>query len=237
MQTQTEITLRPSRLPDWVRAFFSSADWADHDGVCLRPALATSHGIAPAALTLCQQTHGAGVALVAPQQVGRGAQSNATRLPNADALITAEPHAALCILTADCVPILLCDKVQRVVAAIHSGWRGTVTNIVQATVDQMVSQFGTDPINVVAAVGPHIHVGSYTVGPEVAEALGAEHTEIDALGRLHANLTSAVVCQLKSCGIPDIEVVGPDTGAIGSLWPSYRRERTVRRLASVIMLQ
>lgn len=94
--------------------------------------------------------------------------------PKADALITATPGLLLGVQTADCVPILLADTRRRVVAAIHAGWRGTLARIAVKTLGRMKMEFGTQPRDVVAALGPAIGRCCYEVGPEVAQAFAAQ---------------------------------------------------------------
>lgn len=89
--------------------------------------------------------------------------------PQGDALITNEPGILLTIQTADCVPILLADAKNRVVAAIHAGWRGTVRRIAEKALGRMQMEFGTKPAEVVAALGPAIGPCCYEVGAEVAK--------------------------------------------------------------------
>ena len=66
------------------------------------------------------------------------------------------PGVAVSVRTADCFPILLADPETRAVAAIHAGWRGTAAGVVRSSLDRMRSEFGTDPENVFAAIGPGI---------------------------------------------------------------------------------
>ena len=94
-----------------------------------------------------------------------------------DALITREPGVLLTIQTADCVPILLADTRQRAVAAIHSGWRGTVQRIAEKTLGRMQMEFGTRPRDVVAALGPGIGGCCYEVGHEVVKEFAAKFSD------------------------------------------------------------
>jgi hypothetical protein len=88
-----------------------------------------------------------------------------------DALITNLPNVFVCVKTADCVPILLFDPVLRVVAAVHSGWRGTAQNIVGKSIVLMGKTFGCSPSDIIAAIGPCIGKMNYEVGREVVEAM------------------------------------------------------------------
>ena len=84
-----------------------------------------------------------------------------------DALVTALPGVAVGVHTADCVPILLYNPQRRVVAAIHSGWKGTVQRISQKVLFVLKSEFGGRPEEVRAVIGPAIGPDSFQVGEEV----------------------------------------------------------------------
>ncbi len=94
--------------------------------------------------------------------------------PRGDALVTHTPGLLLAVQTADCVPILLADRRQRAVAAIHAGWRGTLARIAEKTLGRMRMEFDTRAEDVVAALGPAIGRCCYEVGPEVAQAYAAQ---------------------------------------------------------------
>jgi YfiH family protein len=85
-----------------------------------------------------------------------------------DASITNRPGLLLAIQTADCVPILLVDPKKRAIAAIHAGWRGTLARIAAKTIGALQMQFGTNPRDLLAAIGPSIGPCCYEVGTEVA---------------------------------------------------------------------
>jgi len=91
-----------------------------------------------------------------------------------DALITQKRGVLLTVQTADCVPILLADTKKRVVAAIHSGWRGTARRIAEKTLGRMQMEFGTRPEDVIAAIGPGIGQCCYEVGEDVAKEFHAQ---------------------------------------------------------------
>ncbi|HEY6467861.1 MAG TPA: peptidoglycan editing factor PgeF [Candidatus Acidoferrales bacterium] len=108
-----------------------------------------------------------GVTAANPQTVGNAP-------PKADALFTREPGVLLVVQTADCVPVLLADTKQHAIAAIHSGWRGTVQRIAQKTLGRMQMEFGTRPADVIAAIGPCIGQSCYEVGSDVAKEFHAQ---------------------------------------------------------------
>lgn len=94
-----------------------------------------------------------------------------SRSESCDALVTCVPGVALCVTTADCVPILLSDSTGSVVAAVHAGWRGSVANVVGRVVERMAEEFSLLPAEVYAVLGPAIRPCCYVVGPEVAAAV------------------------------------------------------------------
>jgi polyphenol oxidase len=85
-----------------------------------------------------------------------------------DASATNRPGLLLAVQTADCVPILLADLKKRAAAAVHAGWRGTLQRIVAKTIGKMRMQFGSNPADLLAAIGPSIGGCCYEVGTEVA---------------------------------------------------------------------
>jgi polyphenol oxidase len=99
---------------------------------------------------------------------------NAENPPGGDALITQDPGSLLIVQTADCIPILLADTRHRVVAAIHSGWRGTAARVAEKTLGRMRMEFGTRPEDVIAALGPGIGRCCYEVGHEVVAEFAAK---------------------------------------------------------------
>jgi YfiH family protein len=154
-------------------------------------------------------------------------------LGEGDALITNRPGLAISIRTADCYPILLADPQRRAVAAIHAGWRGTAAQIVRKTLEEMATEFGTDPRAVSAAIGPGIGACCYEVGEEVARQFGVE-------GRTHLDLASENRKQLEAAGVPpqNIEVLGVCTFCDAEHFFSYRREKEkAGRMTSFIMLR
>ena len=141
----------------------------------LRHAFGTRQGEPPFPYVLGKQLHSDIVnVIVDPGAKVRG-----------DALITATPGVAVAVATADCLPVLLADPENRVVAAIHAGWRGTLKRIVEKTVGLMRARFGTQPRKLWAALGPSIHVCCYQVGPEVIHEF---HSQFSYAPELFAGL-------------------------------------------------
>ncbi len=93
-----------------------------------------------------------------------------------DAMITDRKNLGLAISTADCTPIFIYDRKQRVIAGIHSGWRGTQKLILEKTLEKLESNFGSEPENLFAYIGPSISQSNYEVGSEVAEYFDEKYT-------------------------------------------------------------
>ena len=84
-----------------------------------------------------------------------------------DGLITDVPGLLIAVLAADCLPVIVADRRRRAVGVFHAGWRGTVKRIVEKGVGEMRKHFGSDPRNLVAAIGPGVQACCYEVGEEV----------------------------------------------------------------------
>lgn len=125
-------------------------------------------------------------------------------LEGVDALVTSLPGIALCIHTADCVPILLADPVAGVIAAVHSGWRGTVGRIVGKTVKCM-TRLGADTRRIIAAMGPCICSECFEVGPEVVEqfvtAGFSKRVVMASSARSRIDLPEAIAATLEDFGV------------------------------------
>ena len=91
-----------------------------------------------------------------------------------DALMTNVEEVCIGVSTADCIPVLLYDPRQRAVCAVHAGWRGTVMRIVEQSIARMTEVYGTNPADLIAQIGPGIHLESFEVGDEVYQAFEKE---------------------------------------------------------------
>lgn len=116
----------------------------------------------PCEVIVAHQVHGNAVAVVDRPGISRG------ELEGYDALVTNLRNVSIGVRTADCIPIFLYDRKRKAVAAIHSGWKGTLQRISHSTLLMMRSSFGTIPEDVDAVIGPGICVGCYQIGEEIA---------------------------------------------------------------------
>jgi hypothetical protein len=144
-----------------------------------------------------------------------------------DALITNQPHRTIGIRTADCVPILLLDSSLRAVAAIHAGWRGSASEIVTKAVQQLTTDFGSQPDNIHAAIGPCIRECCYEVSSDVADQFTRWTTPlVKANGKPNLNLAEVNARQLESAGVPSTQMFdsGLCTFCNAETFYSFRRD-------------
>ncbi len=120
--------------------------------------LANTFGFEKTQMVSPKQTHSRNIGIV---------KSTNDIFNDTDALITNIPNICIFIRTADCVPILLFDPIQKAAAAIHSGWKSTIQEISKHTIEIMQKEFGTKPSDLIAGIGPSIGPKVYEVGPEV----------------------------------------------------------------------
>lgn len=210
-----------------------------HKPIENRRRLAAALGISYENLIFPAQTHSNTVQVV-------HADTKPEALADTDALITHVPDRCICVMSADCVPILLYDPVRQVVGAVHAGWRGTVGKILTTTVQAMQEHFGTQPKDLLAGIGPSICPEVYEVGEEVVmavqEAFGSTAGLINNLngqGKGFLNLWEANRLQLLHLGVSagSIEVAGLCTYQNSERFFSARKSgNRAGRFAAGIML-
>ncbi len=166
----------------------------------------------------CRQVHGSTVHRI-------GGESGAIEMVGVgDGLVTDQPGRGLLIWTADCVPVLLATH--GVVAAVHSGWRGSAADVIEVAVSVLVKDYGATPRDLHVALGPSVCGSCYEVGGEVPDALrrfGLD--EARWLNGEHVDLRGFLAARLEALGVPPerIEAVGGCTVESPDL-ASYRRD-------------
>lgn len=152
-------------------------------------------------LVTLDQIHSA-IVRVVDARLSPGREPDGAVQLTGDAVITNRPGLLLAVQTADCLPILLVDPVRRVVANVHAGWRGTLARIAEKTVGQMRMRCGTEPSQVLAALGPSIHGCCYEVGREIYEHYVARFADGETLFRRVEPSPSEVHWHPKATGRP-----------------------------------
>jgi len=166
--------------------------------------VAAAFGLARRHFFRIHQVHGDGILVIDDEAF----RTFTSRPPAYDAVIAARPGLALCILTADCVPLLMFDGKKGVIAAVHAGWRGTALGIARRAATLFKERFQSRPADIQVAIGPAIGPCCYEVD-DVVHAAMAGHPEQDAAfaprrtaGKWRFDLRLANRRQLEETGIP-----------------------------------
>jgi YfiH family protein len=138
-------------------------------------------------LVRVKQVHGAVVHVLRNDAFAR---HETGEKPEADAIVSNLSGKILSVQVADCVPIVVADAQGRAVAAVHAGWRGTCAGVARVAVDAMTREFGADPQDLIAAIGPSIGPCCYTVGENVLERFRDAGATDDDVSRWFAPVTT-----------------------------------------------
>lgn len=167
-----------------------------------REALCGLLGITDDHLLMPHQVHKAEIAVIGEQLD--------IDLEGYDALMTNVEEVCIGVSTADCIPVLLYDPRQRAVCAVHAGWRGTVMRIVEQSIARMTEVYGTNPADLIAQIGPGIHLESFEVGDEVYQAFEDAGFPMEKISKKyekwHIDLPECNRLQLISAGVPESQV-------------------------------
>ena len=181
-------------------------------------------GISPEALARSYQVHGSEIWT----SVSPGYENGY------DAIMTSAPGIFAGVGIADCCPILLADPARKVAAAIHAGWKGTVSQIVSKTASVMIAS-GSNPANILAYIGPCISLEHFEVGDEVAEQFDIKEKRG---ARWHVDLKATNAAQLHALGVTQIEISNYCTVANNDMFFSHRKEQGITgRMLAVIGFQ
>lgn len=153
-----------------------------------------SLGIAETTLVHGNQVHSDGVSIVTKPGL----------YPNTDALITSQKGLNLVISVADCMPVMIYDKTNGVIANIHSGWRGTQKNIVGKTISIMKTYFHSNPAELVIFTGPAISKPNFEVDKDVADMFPPEYVspKPNSEGKFIVDTGRMVYASLLAAGVP-----------------------------------
>lgn len=196
-----------------------------------RTRVADALGTSLDSFVLPKQVHEGHVQVVVAEDRGRGARSHDTAFDATDALVTRAPNTVLAVMLADCVPVIIFDPMTPAIGVAHAGWGGTLHHITRLTVEKMQSEFGTNPSDIVAGVGPSIGPETYEVGADVADRACEEFPEANIVqpkgeNKFLFDLWTSNVTDLLAAGIPhdQIEVAGIDTLLDSENYFSHRRD-------------
>ena len=154
------------------------------------------------------------------QVIGCGGDNGAS-----DAMITKEKNLGLAIAVADCTPVFLYDLKNKVIAAVHSGWQGTVQKILLKTLLMMQKNYSSKPENIITYIGPSISQNNYEVGTEFAEKFDGNYL-IPKGGKYLLDVSGINYKMLLDFGIPKNQIQNSElcTYEFSTLFHSYRRD-------------
>ncbi len=188
-----------------------------------------------------KQTH-SDITIFADSSYGGEGILKEQRFQEADGFITNEKNFAILIFFADCVPVLIADKQKKIIAAIHSGWKGTYKNIVGKAIKQLISDYHCDPKDLLCAIGPCISVCHFEVSKELFRDMTALYGE--EIGRTedekyYLDLKKAVTKQMMQYGILSSQIAVSDRCTVcDSDLYSFRREgEKAGRMAAFIAIK
>jgi YfiH family protein len=217
------------------RAPYDSFNLGDHVGddpgdvAANRARVARELAVPDERLVWMSQVHGTGVAVVDGPQDGP--------VPDTDALVTAVPGLVLCVLVADCVPVLLADPVAGVVAAVHAGREGFRQGVVPAALSAMAS-LGARARHVTALLGPAVCGECYEVPAQMRDdvaRIAPSAAVATRAGTPGLDLRAGVAEVLSKAGIPEV-VQDPRCTVEDPLLFSHRRDGVTGRQAGLIWL-
>ena len=202
-------------------------------------------GVQADKLVFSSQVHSDVVRTVTAADAGKGLDRKADY--DADGLVTDVPGLGLTVFGADCLPILFYDPVRRVAAAVHAGWRGTALGIAERAVEKMAGHYGSDPADILAAIGPGIGRCCFETHEDVpnamTEALGAaalRYIEVLPTGKFKVDLKGLNAQRLERAGVLAEHIAVSDECTVcssGKYW-SHRATHGQRgSQAAVIMLK
>lgn len=203
---------------------------------------AKAAGVPMGALTSGKQDHHTVVLRITEREMGAGFWKSAIA-ESADGLITNLPGIALFVYVADCVPLFFYDPEHRAIGLSHAGWRGTAGGMAKVTVERMQEEFGTDPMKLLAAIGPSIGPEKFEVDTACAEVFiklpGYESfVRDDGNGKFHVDLwTCNRMFLLESGVLPEnITVGGVCTATNSDLVFSHRVTRGKRGSNGAVLM-
>jgi polyphenol oxidase len=176
--------------------------------------------------------------------------ANTSCAPTADASFTTQKNVVCVVMTADCLPVLLCDKAGKIVVAVHAGWRGLCDGAMEASIDAACRAAQIKPADLMAWLGPAIGPNAFEVGGEVRAQFMAQDGQAEAAFKPHGdnqkqdkwfcNIYQITAQRLNNVGITQIYGGGIDTDFCTftqkEQFFSYRRDGVTGRMASLIWL-
>ena len=189
-------------------------------------------------LVFSNQVHCDTIKSVVKEDMGNGI-TKPQKWDGADGLITNEPGVPLCIFSADCVPVFFLDPKKKVIALVHSGWKGTALKISAKCVEKMAEEYGSCPRDILAGIGPSIGVCHFEVGDEVADVFRDTFGDrvLEKHEKWHVNMQKAIEISLLEKGILTNNIINAEvcTYCNSELLFSHRKTNGKRGVMAGIM--
>lgn len=183
-----------------------------------------------------EQVHGNSIKII-------DKDTDLSQVPQCDALITQEKNIPLMVMVADCIPILLYDPVQEVIAVVHAGRAGVFNKILIKTIKKMTSNFNTDIKDLLVVLGPSIRECCYEVGEEIKEetkTLNYSYAIKEKKHSYYLDLISIIKQQLKEINLQNehIDITHYCTSCNKKIFFSYRADENITgRFSGLLMLK
>lgn len=205
-------------------------------------ALASELGISPERIIMPHQVHKTTVKRIDESILSLDGERRAEYLEGVDGLMTDMRGVCIGVSTADCIPILLSDESRHAICALHSGWRGTVADIVGKGVGDMCLEYGCEPSEIKAVIGPGISLQAFEVGDEVYEAFSSAGFDMHRIARRlqkwHIDLPECCCMELLQGGLlpQNITLTGICTYTdVGDYFSARRLGTSSGRIYTAIM--
>lgn len=210
-----------------------------------RKELCTHLGATLNQFTCACQTHSDHICKIDHDTIGKGAWLYDDGIQDCDAMYTREKNVILGIFHADCVPVLLYDPYTELVAAIHSGWQGTIKEITKKTLAELIEKEQVNPTHLQAYIGPAIAYRNFEVGSDVVEKVQAMSFSTTSFIQFKSNKKALIDNKglnrqmLLDAGVPlnQIHIDKNDTFMKNDSFFSYRRDHNCGRHLSFIMMR
>jgi polyphenol oxidase len=170
--------------------------------------LATAFAIPMDQFLTLNQVHGNDIFIIKPF----GDYYSANDALNYDAIVTSRTNLAVCIKTADCVPVFIVDRIKKIIAVVHAGWKGTALEISARVVRLLLEKYGSSPGDILTAIGPSIGQCCFEVDTSAANAFFEQKNNQAFLfpgarpNKWMLDLAEANRRQILNCGIPEANI-------------------------------
>lgn len=204
-----------------------------------RQRLAQEVGIDLNHWVFARQCHSDQIAKVDSSQASRGAYDHHDGIENVDALYTFDKNLVLAFFHADCVPLLFYDTTSGLIGAIHAGWQGTLKEITQKSLTQVIVTEDLDPKNIHVIIGPALSFESCSLNPDLVDIPYTlnKNIQLDENNHLKLNVVQMNIDQCLACGIPleNIDNQSEDTLSNPDKYFSFQRDQETGRHLSFIV--